>query len=280
MMVIDPESSYDDIEFRWLGTAGFSIRIRSTHVLIDPYISRDQNTLPRQEFEPEDFRDATHIFISHGHFDHAIDVPQIAKVSNASVFCSHKTAKYLVSEGVPIERINPLSGRERLSIGDGTGVDVARCRHIVFDPLLVYRTLLRLRKARKTGEALAHLRMGAGTVLIYTFVVSGLKFTHMGSLGLKPEKIPAAGLLPPDILFIPVQGHSRIRTLAAQFAAALKPEAVVPHHHDNSFPPMSQEIYLEPFRRMLKDLLPECAYYEPKLNEGFTARDIFIHKSK
>ncbi len=277
-MVVDPQLDYEDIVFRWLGTAGFSIRTRSTHLLVDPFITRNPNALYRQQFKPEDFSDASHIFISHGHFDHAIDVPQIARTSNASIFCSHKTAKYLISEGIPIERINPLSGREKLSIEKGVGVDVARCRHIVFDPLLVYRTLIRLEKAGKTRESLAHLKMGAGPVLIYTFIISGLKFTHMGSLGLKPEKIPAAGLLPPDILFLPVQGHTRIKTLAAQFAAALKPEAVIPHHYDNSFPPISQEIYLEPFRRMLKELLPECAYYEPKINEPFTLRDIFMQK--
>ena len=57
-------------------------------------------------------------------------------------------------------------------------------------------------------------------------------------------------------------------------ARAINPRAVVPQHFDDFFPPVSQWVELMPFAAMVEKLAPECRYYEPAINEVFTARDV------
>jgi len=73
---------------------------------------------------------------------------------------------------------------------------------------------------------------------------------------------------------LPLQGHSRICTRAALLTAAINPRAVVPQHFDDFFPPVSQWVELMPFAAMVEKLAPECRYYQPSINEVFTARDV------
>ncbi len=77
-----------------------------------------------------------------------------------------------------------------------------------------------------------------------------------------------------DILMPCLQGHSRVCTRAALFAAALAPRAVVPHHFDDFYPPLSMAVEVETFRAMMKQLLPGCACYKPEINVPFGALEI------
>lgn len=61
---------------------------------------------------------------------------------------------------------------------------------------------------------------------------------------------------------------------------ALKPRVVVPHYHDDIFPPVSRFIDLEPFRLMLAENMPEIVYYKPRINEEFDIRDIFEERQE
>jgi L-ascorbate metabolism protein UlaG (beta-lactamase superfamily) len=110
--------------------------------------------------------------------------------------------------------------------------------------------------------------------MIYRFDFSGLTVVHMGSLGLVPEEARQFGIIDPDILMPPLQGHTHISSRAAQFTAAVRPRAVVPQHHDDFFPPVSQRVELMPFKAMLAKLAPWIVYYEPRMNVEFTAADI------
>jgi len=98
-MVLFPASGRP-LEIQWLGTAGFVLRSGNKTLLIDPYFPRNETARPFQPLVPEDFPDADAILISHGHFDHMKDVPEIVRKSNAVVYCSEKAGKTLLREGV------------------------------------------------------------------------------------------------------------------------------------------------------------------------------------
>jgi L-ascorbate metabolism protein UlaG (beta-lactamase superfamily) len=115
--------------------------------------------------------------------------------------------------------------------------------------------------------------MPSGPALIYWFDFGDATVIHMGSLGLKPQEVEFLELPTPDILMLPLQGHSRICTRAACLAEAIQPCAVVPQHFDDFFPPVSQWVELLPFKAMVKKLAPDCSYYEPEINREFTAAD-------
>lgn len=263
----------DEPTFMWLGTAGFRIEFCGLVILIDPWLSRPPRAHPTQDLGPGDMADADFIFISHGHFDHLADVPAIAALSDARVYCSDVAAKTLARKGVPPAKIKALQCGDSLDLG-AFSVDIETCRHIVFDHRLLLRTAPGvLREAR--GLLPQVTGMPSGPVLVYSFTFGDLKTTQLGSLGLKPADLPGKKLPRADILFLPLQGHTDICILAAELTAAMAPRAIVPEHHDDFFPPVSRTVELAPFEHMVKRLLPECAYYEPRVNRKFTAEDVF-----
>jgi len=259
--------------FTWLGTAGFRIEHGGSVILIDPYLSRPERARPVQDLVPADMADAEFIFLSHGHFDHLADVPAIVACSGARVFCSGVAAETLVKKGVPRAGITPLGSGDSVS-EEAFGVEVESCRHIMFDHRLLLRTAPGVLREAK-GLLPQVTGMPSGPVLVYTFHFGDLTTTQLGSLGLKPEDLPEKNIPRPDILFLPLQGHTDICGLAARLAAAMNPRAVVPEHHDDFFPPVSRTVELLPFERMVKRLLPGCAYYEPVMNRKFTADEVF-----
>lgn len=257
--------------FQWLGTAGFKITHEDTVILVDPYLTRNERARPIQELTPRDMSDAGTIFLSHGHFDHAFDVPAIAAVSGAAVYASEKTCRSLEGRGVPPERLHPLRGGESFEVGS-VGVRITPSRHTRFDLKLILGTATGVLRERKIFREFRG--MNAGKVLIHTFDFGGLTFTHMGSMGIKPEEVGALGLDAPDLLALPLQGHSDICERAALIAAAIRPRAVIPEHHDDFFPPLSRSIDIRPFRRRVRELLPGCSVCEPQVNRVITAYEV------
>lgn len=59
----------------WLGHSGFRIEIADQVLLVDPWLG---NPMFPAERRAEALAGATHILISHGHFDHASEVPALA----------------------------------------------------------------------------------------------------------------------------------------------------------------------------------------------------------
>jgi L-ascorbate metabolism protein UlaG (beta-lactamase superfamily) len=261
-----------DPVFKWLGTAGFEVRFGGRVILIDPYLSRPPRARPVLDLEPRDMAGADYIFVTHGHFDHIADVPAIVEYSGAEVYCSAVSADTLAKKGVPALKLNRLSGGEKLDLGD-LRVRVETCKHIVFDARLVLGTLPRILK--EPGVLRHTSGMPAGPVLIFSFEFGDLEVTHMGSLGLTPDQLRTRDIPRPDVLMLPLQGHTDICSMAAALTAAIRPRAVVPQHQDDFFPPVSQMVNIEPFRRMVAERIPGCAFYEPVIGVEFGTTEIF-----
>ena len=93
------------MQLTWLGTAGFHIKTGDTTILIDPYLSRNEKAQPKQPQKPHDIHDGDLIFISHGHFDHILDVPEIAQRTEAMIYCGTGINDTLIQKGVKKELI-------------------------------------------------------------------------------------------------------------------------------------------------------------------------------
>src|SRR5689334_14481219 len=87
------------VRVTWLGTAGFRIEHEGTTILIDPYLTRApiwrcvagplrSDALAIARHAPR----ADAIIAGHTHFDHALDVPSIARLTGARVFGSRSCA--------------------------------------------------------------------------------------------------------------------------------------------------------------------------------------------
>lgn len=251
------------MRFRWLGTAGFEFSSGGAHLLVDPYLTRNPRSYPRQDLAPEDLSPAEAILVTHGHFDHVYDVPSIARAGECRVFASPMVCQKLYEKGLDGESLEAVEGYSSYEIGPFR-VQAVPSRHVVFDVALVARTALRCLPHLKSLAGKGTAYYPAGDVYGYFIEVEGRSLYHIGSAWLNPEDMEDWEV---DMFFVPVQGRSDITDLAAQIAAELKPRIVVPHHHDDFYPPLSRYIDLEPFKQSLYGLMPRVRMITPSINQ-------------
>jgi L-ascorbate metabolism protein UlaG (beta-lactamase superfamily) len=126
--------------FRWLGTSGWRIDTGTSTVLIDPYLSRYDTGLFSGAFNPatrltvDTGRIGEHpgnpqtILVTHTHWDHFNDVPQIAARSGARVVGTLTAYHLGLAFGLPAGQLSPVKGGEVLDFGDYT-VEVVASLH-------------------------------------------------------------------------------------------------------------------------------------------------------
>jgi len=126
------------LRFTHFGAAGWSITDGETVILLDPYLSRVR--FQGRQYGPTDATDipgdprpvvkinepaesdaamidrhvpkADYIILSHSHFNHAMDVPYIAKKTGAVVIGTESTCNIAINGGVPDEQIHAVRGGE------------------------------------------------------------------------------------------------------------------------------------------------------------------------
>ncbi|MEW6552840.1 MAG: MBL fold metallo-hydrolase [Actinomycetota bacterium] len=234
------------MQLRWLGTAGFELISGAASVLIDPYFSRNPRSRPQQPLRPADFTHVLAVFLTHGHFDHAFDVPAIVELSGALVFASPTVCQSLAMKGVPWKKLRPCWGGETCEVGPYRFTAVP-ARHVTFDVPLVlsaaWRSIPHLLELSRVSTA----KYPCGQVLGWYIEVEGKRLFHMGSACL-PYDLDAEV----DVYMVPVQGRTDICAVAADLVRRVKPSVIIPHHHDDFFPPISQDIDLAGFEEELR----------------------------
>ncbi len=96
-------SQESELELTYLGAAGWKlISSNGTTILIDPYITRkrygqirDSVAVSNTELIDKHIEEADFILIHHGHPDHLLDVPYIAKKTGAKVIGTETTMNIL-----------------------------------------------------------------------------------------------------------------------------------------------------------------------------------------
>lgn len=81
----------------WLGHGSFRIEIEDQVLLIDPWI----NGNPKMEGQDKDAAivGATHILVTHGHFDHTADIVEVSEKTGAPVSSMYELAQHLFKNG-------------------------------------------------------------------------------------------------------------------------------------------------------------------------------------
>jgi L-ascorbate metabolism protein UlaG (beta-lactamase superfamily) len=249
------------MKIRWFGTAAISYTQDDKTIIFDPFCGRNKKL---GCFSPRELAAQGDIFITHGHFDHLADVPEILARNTATVYCSQPEAESLIKFGVAPERIVAVSPGQNLSLGPFS-IRVLKGKHIIFDRKLVLQTFLSWRAIRYFTNFVKMLKVAnkfpERQTLVYNIEVDGKRIMHMGSLGLAEDEVyPAA----PDILVLPFQGRSDLDTYALPFVAKIKPRTIYLHHFDDSFPPVSNTIETKKFIRNVEEAFPRMKFIVPE----------------
>ena len=125
------------MELTWLGTAGFRVKTAGPTLLIDPYLSRNAKARPEQPQKPSDIHDGDLIFISHGHFDHIMDIPVIVAKKEATIYCGSGIDDTLIQKGVKQDLIRCVQTDGEKFEFNGLKAQSFFSRHVKFDRWLL-----------------------------------------------------------------------------------------------------------------------------------------------
>lgn len=124
------------IKFRWFGAAGVEIKSQRSTLLIDPLLTRPSWTklffgkvAPDKRAIGQHIKTADHILISHTHFDHFMDAPDIAFNTGATIFGSPNTCELARKLGVSKNQVRLISAGDCLSL-DKYSVEVIKGDHV------------------------------------------------------------------------------------------------------------------------------------------------------
>lgn len=257
------------MEITWWGTAGFQVKAGEQVFLIDPYLSRNATARPQQPLVPSDISRADQIFVSHGHFDHILDIPSIASQAKSKVYCCPVAATTLRQKGLKGDQIQEVQENDYTVALEGYRARASYSQHVKFDRWLMMKTLARI-NLRIPRYLPLMKEYPVGQVLSWQFEIDGQVLQHFGSAGSTPDELERVGRQKIDILFVPLQGHTRICDIALRYVQAIKPRMVIPHHQDDFFPPISTYVDIRPFIKGVKRTCPDTAIRIMQLNETIT----------
>ena len=199
------------MEIRYLGHSCFELSEGGTRILVDPFLS-DSPTAPvgPDELEP------THVFLTHGHFDHYGDAPDIAKRTGAQVVAITEVAQELM-QGQGLENVaDPnLGGTVEF---EGGWVRVVPAWHTSTTP-------------NGTASNPAGLVIGLGGKVVY----------HLGDTTLFSDLALVPRRNEVDVALVPIGGHYTMdRFDAASACELIAARTVIPCHYD-TFPPIEAD---------------------------------------
>ena len=114
---------------RWLGTACFEIRLdNGKTIVIDPYLD-DSVSAPIGSDQVEG---CNIIFLTHGHYDHVLDVGKLVRRFNSRVYCSSEVCKALIThQDINPESFHPITAGDMIE-NDGFRTEVVKGVHVDF----------------------------------------------------------------------------------------------------------------------------------------------------
>ena len=272
----------DRVVVAWFGCTSYAVALAGRVFVLDAWVPRGSHShyVPTDADEVADLR-PSHVFVGHGHFDHAADLGPIAARSGARVV---GTAEHVALARSQAGRAVPGRALGRAADPHGTvhrftaaGVAVTAIRHPhsevkppdLTDPHLpllplpdLTTQLLYPPDLQDLLDTLGHLRDPEGGAVIYQFRVPGFRLLWHDSVGPVKEEAPVVPRLlrrlpRTDLHLGAIQGFGQItngmRDVRAYVEAAAARVFVPGHHDDWGIPVVATQAdgYRDPLTREL-----------------------------
>jgi L-ascorbate metabolism protein UlaG (beta-lactamase superfamily) len=225
------------VRVTYFGTNAFLLESRDATLLVDPYFSRmsfcraafNLRATPQQEVIERHLgqRQITGILVTHGHFDHLLDVPEIMQGSGAKLVASRTSVRLIEASGIASTRCEPVAGGSVVRVG-GARVRVLSAQHDRILGRVPFDGPPRELPPRRPGDWVC------GEPLAFVIEMGGRRI-YIDSGG-RPGALPAVRG-PIDLAILGV-ALPDARARFPQMLATLRPRYVLPSHQDNFFRPL------------------------------------------
>lgn len=221
--VLAAENSMDGgIEVKSLGINGFEFRTHGEILLIDPYVSRDSRRVCIPEVVRKHIKRADYIILTHSHWDHLADVPEIARYTDALIVGSETTLNICRYFGIPASRLRRYENHKTVQLGSFTLTPIrSKHKEPVGYPGRYEQPPKRIKKVSDFVEG------GTWALL----VTSGeYTFLNIGSANLVDEELQGIEC---DYLLTSIAGRSS--DFLTRLLRCVKARTVIPTHWDDFF---------------------------------------------
>ena len=226
----------------WTGCAGIVLDYEGTKICFDPFVSNpgvvDALLRPaksKSDLVQRAFGGVAAAFVGHTHWDHAMDVAEIARGNpDAVVYGSETTTEICRRQGVSERQVHTVVDRETRTIGPFTVEAVASQHGIV--PIANKIDVLEL---RGTGMPRSPFRWPRGQVFSYRVAFGGRTFYLHTSAGFEDE--PFARQQPVDVVIACLAARQGTPDYIARLGRQLQPKVIIPCHHDNFLKPVDDK---------------------------------------
>lgn len=238
----------------WFGAASVVIDDGTNSILIDPFVSRSENSIWDIAFHrhaevaqerihkrverPEIARGKT-ILVGHSHYDHSLDIAHFAVHTKAQVFGSPSAKRIVHTHGYnKFKVVYPGNSFEKNEVDGRFKVSVLSGLH--GDPLAGFDPLDETVSDPFPWPATVN-EYGLGN--IYSFFIEHEfgNVLHIGSAGIVPgsfdhlkDKV--------DVVMLSLVGRRDTNKFLKDVVGAVNPRFVIPIHYDNLFRPLNVPI--------------------------------------
>ena len=257
------------LTFRWLGVAGVELNSGGQRLAVDPFITRPslmgliRPVFPDAELVAEKLPHCDFILVTHSHWDHLMDVPEVIGRTGAVAYGSANTCELLRLLGVPGSQMKEIHVGDMLSLVDFE-VEVIEGQHSPIPFSRWFNGALRsdLQPPLRLQDYRMDICMG------YFIQVCGVRV-------LVCAKQPH----PADVLFTVTQEP---RDYYLRLFQGVQSHTVVPIHWDNFLRPLSVPLHrftrpgrmqLSRLIRLACQILPHAKVIIPEIFREYTLVD-------
>ena len=209
----------------WLGQSAFKITtVTGKVIVIDPYLTANPKT-PEAYKKLEALGKVDLILVTHGHLDHVLDAPALAKLTGAPLWAPAGLAQSMQTLGIlPVAQANRMNKGGSITPFGASGVRITMT-HAEHSSELVWRNPATEKDETHVGGE------PCGFVIEFE---NGFKLWHMGDTGVFGDMKLIGEMFKPDLLLIPIGGGQFVMNPADAALATrelIKPKMALPIHY-------------------------------------------------